>query len=147
METALADAGYWSDANMSGAKPGGPELLIATNKDWKQRKAMREAPAPRGRIPEAMTARERMERKLLTKRGRALYKLRGQTVEPTFGQIKDGRGCDRFSRRGVTAADSEWSLMCATHNLLKLWRSGKAKLGRIFERTMAGAPVFAPVYA
>jgi transposase len=147
LETALADAGYWSDANMSGAKPGGPELLIATNKDWKQRKAMREAPPPRGRIPAAMTVRERMERKLLTERGRALYKLRGQTIEPTFGQIKDGRGCDRFSRRGVTAADSEWSLMCATHNLLKLWRSGKAKMGPIWERTTAGAPIFAPVYA
>ncbi|HAZ07558.1 MAG TPA: IS1182 family transposase, partial [Elusimicrobia bacterium] len=58
-----------------------------------------------------MTARERMERKLLTKRGRALYKLRGQTIEPAFGQIKDGRGCDGFSRRGAKTADSEWSLM------------------------------------
>jgi transposase len=147
METALADAGYWSDGNMSGTKPGGPELLIATNKDWKQRKAMREAPAPRGRIPAAMTARERMERKLLTKRGRALYKLRGRTIEPTFGQIKDGRGMDRFLRRGVKAADNEWSLMCTTHNLLKLWRSGKAKVGRIWARFSAGTPIFAPLYA
>jgi transposase len=147
METALADAGYWSDGNMSGAKPEGPELLIATNKDWKQRKAMREAPPPRGRIPAAMTARERMERKLLTKRGRALYKLRGRTIEPTFGQIKDGRGMDGFLRRGVKAADSEWSLMCATHNLLKLWRSGKAKIGRILGEMAATAPTFAPGYA
>jgi transposase len=131
MTTTLADAGYWSDANISGANPAGPELLIATNKDWKQRKAMRDASPPRGRIPVDMTARDRMERKLLTKRGRALYKLRGQTVEPTFGQIKDGRGCDGFMRRGVKAANSEWSLICATHNLLKLWRSGKAKMQRI----------------
>ncbi len=147
METALADAGYWSDGNVSGAKPGGPELLIATNKDWKQRKAMREAPAPRGRIPAAMTARERMERKLLTKRGRALYKLRGRTIEPTFGQIKDGRGMDGFLRRGVRAADSEWSLMCATHNLLKLWRSGKAKIRRNLGGMTADAPILVPVYA
>jgi hypothetical protein len=131
MEAALADAGYWSDSNMSGAKADGPELLIATNKDWKQRKAMREAPAPRGRIPAAMTARERMERKLLTTRGRALYKLRGRTIEPTFGQIKDGRRCHGFSRRGVRAADSEWSLLCATHNLLKLWRSGRAMFASV----------------
>lgn len=147
MTAALADAGYWSDANMAGAKADGPELFIATNKDWKQRKAMREAPAPRGRIPSAMTVRERMERTLLTKRGRALYKLRGQTIEPTFGQIKDGRGCDGFSRRGVKAADSEWSLMCTTHNLLKLWRSGKAKIRRISGRFSLGTPTFAPVYA
>jgi len=146
METALADAGYWSEANMSGSGADGPELLIATNKDWKQRKAMREAPTPRGRIPAAMTARERMERKLLTKRGRALYKLRGRTIEPTFGQIKDGRGCDGFSRRGVKAVDSEWSLLCTTHNLLKLWRSGKAKMGRIWAGMEAGAPIFAPAY-
>ena len=102
---ALADAGHWSEANMSGAPADGPELFVATNKDWKQRKAMREAPAPRGRIPEDMTVRERMERKLLTQRGRALYKLRGQTIEPTFWQIKDGRGCDGFSRRGEGGAD------------------------------------------
>ena len=69
---------------------------------------------------------ELMERKLLTDRGRRLYKIRGQTVEPVFGQIKDVRGFDRFMRRGFEACRSEWSLICATHNLLKLWRSGKA---------------------
>ena len=113
---------------MAAAGPAAPELLIATNKDWKQRKALRNAPPPSGRIPAGITARDRMERKLLTKWGRALYKLRGQTIEPTFGQIKTGRGCDKFMRRGAKAAGSEWSLICATHNLLKLWRSGKAKL-------------------
>jgi len=46
--------------------------------------------------------------------------------EPAFGQIKDARGFDRFMQRGIEACRSEWSLTCATHNLLKLWRSGKA---------------------
>ena len=46
-----------------------PELLIATTKDWKQRKAAREQGCPRGRIPKDLGLRERMERKLLTKRG------------------------------------------------------------------------------
>ena len=82
---ALVDAGYWSDANLRDADPKGPELLIATNKDWKQRKAMREQAPPRGRIPTHCSAGERMERKLLTTRGRELYKLRSQTVEPVFG--------------------------------------------------------------
>jgi hypothetical protein len=58
MEKLLADAGYWSDENVAGAAPTGPELLIATNKDWKQRKAMREAAPPRGRIPLDLSARE-----------------------------------------------------------------------------------------
>jgi hypothetical protein len=66
-----------------------------------------------------------MERKLLTKRGRALYKKRGQTVEAVFGQIKDARNIRCFMRRGLEACSQEWKLICATHNLLKLWRSGK----------------------
>jgi hypothetical protein len=64
---------------------------------------------------------------------RRLYKKRGQTVEPVFGQIKSARGCDGFMRRGTVACDSEWKLLCATHNLLKLWRRGKA--GWISRRT------------
>ncbi len=131
--TALADAGYCSEANLLAADPAGPILLIATNKDWKQRKALREPPPPRGRAPKGLTARDRMERMLLTKHGRRLYKKRGQTVEPVFGQIKSARGCDGFMRRGTAACDSEWKLLCATHNLLKLWRHGKA--GWISRRT------------
>jgi len=125
---ALADAGYWSEENAAEADEEGPELLIATTKDWKQRKAMRERSPPRGRIPKGATRRDRMERKLLTKRGRELYPLRSQTVEPVFGQVKECRGCDRFQRRGNKAAQSEWKMLCATHNLLKLWRSGKVHL-------------------
>jgi transposase len=124
---ALSDAGYWSEANVLAAEPETPELFIATTKDWKQRKAMREQPPPRGRLPQAMSARDRMERKLLTRRGRALYTMRAQMIEPVFGQVKEVRGCDRFQRRGHSAAQSEWKLICATHNLLKLWRSGKAR--------------------
>ncbi len=124
---ALADAGYWSEANFTACScPKGPELLIATTKDWKQRKAARERGCPRGRIPGDLDPRERMERRLLTQRGRRLYRLRGITVEPVLGQVKEGQGCRRFMRRGLQAAQSEWALMGTTHNLLKLWRSGQA---------------------
>jgi len=119
--TALADAGYWSEANAE-TDEDGPDLLIATTKDWQQRKAARERPPPRGRIPKDISCRDRMERKLMTKRGRATYKKRSQTVEPVFGQIKDARGCKRFNLRGVDGASGEWKLLCGTHNLLKLWR-------------------------
>lgn len=129
-KAALADAGYWSEANVKAcSRPEEPELLIATAKDWKQRKALRERGCPRGRIPKKLSVRERMERKLLTKRGRALYKMRGILVEPVLGQVKEGQGFRRFMRRGVRAAQSEWSLIGTTHNLLKLWRSGKAPWG------------------
>ncbi len=126
----LTDAGYWSEANRTACSgPGMPELLVATTKDWKQRKLLREKGCPRGRIPTGLSPRDRMERKLLTKRGRALYKMRGVLVEPVFGQVKEGQGCRRFMRRGLGAAQSEWSLVGTTHNLLKLWRSGQAPWG------------------
>lgn len=125
IKTSLSDAGYISDKNLAAMPTDGPEHLIATRKDWKQRKEAATASPPRGRIPKGWTLRQRMERKLLTKRGRALYKKRGQTVEPVFGQIKDNRGIRHYMRRGLEACSQEWKLICATHNLLKLWRSGK----------------------
>lgn len=123
---ALADAGYCSDENFTKTPAGNVELLVAVQKDYKQRKAMQKLPLPEEPIPDNLSPTELMEQKLLTERGRRLYKIRGKTVEPVFGQIKDARGFDKFMRRGFEACRSEWSLICATHNLLKLWRSGKA---------------------
>jgi myosin heavy subunit len=121
-EKALADAGYWSEANAR-VEDEQTELFIATTKDWKRRKELREKGPPRGRIPESYGPKERMERKLRTKRGRGIYRKRSQSVEPVFGQHVM-RGLDRFLLRGEKGAQAEWSLFSATHNLLKLWRSG-----------------------
>jgi len=129
VKAVVGDAGYWSEDNVKKADPKGQELFIAPGKRIEVERAWVEGLPPRGRIPKGLGVKERMERKLLTQRGRALYKLRGQIVEPVFGQIKGVRDCDGFMRRGLTAAKSEWRLICATHNLLKLWRSGKALLG------------------
>jgi transposase len=125
IQIVLADAGYCSEKNLKRIDPQGPEHLIAIQKDWKQRKDLAGAPPPRGRMPNALTGRERMERKLQTKRGKRLYKKRSQVVEPVFGQIKDARGITAFLQRGYQACAQEWKLICATHNLLKLWRSRK----------------------
>lgn len=118
----LADAGYWSEENAA-LQDERTELLIATTKDWKRRKALREQGPPRGRIPRDLTSKERMERKLRTQRGREAYRERGLTVEPVFGQM-DGRGLNNLLLRGLEKVKIEWSLFCTTHNLLKLWRSG-----------------------
>ena len=123
---ALADAGYCSDENFTKRPAGDVELLVAVQKDYKQRTALAEQPPQDEPISDDLSPTELMERKLLTERGRELYKIRGRTVEPVFGQIKDARGFGRFMRRGFEACRSEWSLICATHNLLKLWRSSKA---------------------
>ena len=132
-----ADAGYWNQAAIEEIQRSGPELFVATTKDWKQRKAMREKPTPRGRIPKTLSVRDRMERKLLTKRGRALYANRGKTVEPVIGQTKSARGCDGFMRRGKEACAGEWKFLAATGNLLKLWRSGKRKVKKVMETAMS----------
>src|SRR4051812_38238687 len=115
----VADAGYWSEANAA-TETEDCELFIATQKDHKQRAALRDAPPPRGRKPKNMTRRERMERKLRTKRGRACYRRRGASVEPVFGQMKDCQGARRFSMRGIERCRGEWQLDAAVHNLRKL---------------------------
>ncbi|WP_299933070.1 IS1182 family transposase [uncultured Nocardioides sp.] len=55
-------------------------------------------------------------------RGRKIYKKRAPSIEPVFAQIKHNRSIRTISRRGLSAADSEWKLICATHNLLKVYR-------------------------
>lgn len=119
-----ADAGYPSEADLT--RECDYEMLMATKKDWKRRKDIREEPPPRGRIPRHLSAMERMERKLRTKRGSAEYALRSQTIEPVFGQIKSGRGIDAFYGRELAAAQGEWHLICGTHNLLKLYAQSRA---------------------
>ena len=96
-------------------------MLVAPSNDWKRRQEVKDAPPPRGRIPKHLTATQRMERRLRTQAGREEYKKRSQTIEPVFGQIKDSRGLDSFYGRTLATANSEWHLICGTHNLLKLF--------------------------
>lgn len=72
-----------------------------------------------------------MERKLRTKPGRAHYGRRKVIVEPVFGQIKEAMGFRRFSLRGKEKVTAEWHLVCAVHNLRKLFRSGRT--GRVMD--------------
>lgn len=60
--------------------------------------------------------------KIDSPQGRRTYARRAGAIEPVFAQIKHNRKIRTVSRRGITAADSEWKLICATHNLLKLYR-------------------------
>ena len=71
--------------------------------------------------------------------GKARYALRKAVVEPVFGQIKEVRGIRRFRLRGLERASGEWKLICATHNLLKLFRYRKRKGPA---PTIAGAQFF-----
>jgi len=117
---ALADSGYYSEANLEVAEAEGPELLVAVVNERDQRRGEASGRGvfrgPGGRV---------MQGKLATERGRTLYAKRAHTVEPVFGQIKEGRRVRRFAARGLGACDAEWKLVCATHNLLKLWRRSR----------------------
>lgn len=113
----LADAGYWSEAN---ATAEGPDRLIATLKDWKQRRAARQAGTTSGEPPQNASPLEAMEHRLRTADGARAYAKRSHTVEPVFGDHKENRGWRRFRRRGLSAARSEWALMNLSHNIAKL---------------------------
>jgi Transposase DDE domain len=54
--------------------------------------------------------------------GKGPYRKRPGMIEPVFADQKYNRGINRFQRRGRSAALSEWRVVAATHNLLKLHR-------------------------
>ena len=116
-----ADAGYYSAKVVDELYGLGVDPFVAPEKT---RHGWVSPPAPRGRIPKGLSVRDRMRRKLQTKRGRQRYALRMQTVEPVFGQIKQCRGFRQFLLRGLRKVDGELSLICTGHNLLKLFRFG-----------------------
>lgn len=117
IELVLADAGYWSEAN---ATSPGPDRLIATMKDHKQRRAARELGQTSGPPPPDATPAEEMEHLLRTPQGTAAYAKRSCLIEPIFGDRKHNRGVRGFRRRGLSAVRSEWAFMHLAGNLLKL---------------------------
>ncbi len=118
---ASADSGYFSERNVAYLQDEEIDEYVATGR---LKHSEKPPPAPRGRIPANATVKERMARKLRTVKGRGTYKKRKQIVEPVFGQIKETRGFRRFLLRGLQNVSAEWDLICLTHNLLKLFRSG-----------------------
>ena len=121
-----ADAGYYSAKAVDELQALGVDPYVAPEQTRHGRVV---PPAPRGRIPRHLSPRDRMRRKLRTKRGRQRYALRMETVEPVFGQIKEGRGFRQFLLRGLEKVNAEWSLICTGHNLLKLFRCGRLAPG------------------
>ena len=121
-----ADAGYYSAKAVDDLQALGVDPYVAPEQTRHGRVV---PPAPRGRIPRHLSPRDRMRRKLRTKRGRQRYALRMETVEPVFGQIKQGRGFRQFLLRGLEKVNAEWSLICTGHNLLKLFRCGRPAPG------------------
>lgn len=116
----LADSGYCSEENLRKAAKKNVDLYVATGKQKHNQVAPK---SRRGPIPKSATLVERMKRKLMTKAGHAVYARRKTIVEPVFGQIKQAQGFRRFMLRGLDKVRSEWALVCASHNVLKLYRA------------------------
>jgi hypothetical protein len=123
-KTASLDAGYYSEHTVHALTALGCRPLIPPDRQQHGRAV---PAAPRGRIPTGLSVADRMRRTLRTKRGRRLYAKRKVTVEPVFGQIKQGRGFRQFLLRGHHQVRGEWALICTTHNVLKLWRTTRCR--------------------
>jgi hypothetical protein len=108
----LADAGYWHQRQIETVVSEGIQVLVSPDS------SLRRGPRPgwTGGLYDFM------RRVLATPDGRELYRRRQATIEPVFGQLKFNRQIRRFQRRGRAACRSEWRLIAATHNLLKLHR-------------------------
>jgi transposase len=117
----LADAGYFSEANVAAVTEAGIDPLIATGR---QKHGEKVPAAPRGRIPKGLTPKQLMTRKLHTKKGRAAYARRKAIVEPAFGQMKVAQDAGQLRLRGLDNAQGEWTLQTFCHNVRKLRNSG-----------------------
>jgi transposase len=112
------DNGYFSEDNVKWAEDQKLDVYIATGRVKHNQKV----PAcPRGRPPKDLTTKERMARKLRTKKGRETYSQRKWIAEPVFGQIKRGLGFTQFLLNGIAKMRGEWRMVCMAHNLRKLW--------------------------
>ena len=116
-----ADAGYASESNFAALEEAGVHAIIALRRYHRDE--------PPGSDPASAHStnrwphRNRMRERLFSAEGKALYKLRKQTVEPVIGQIKFARGFRQFLRRGRSAVQAEWALVCTATNLLKLQKA------------------------
>ena len=120
---ASADTGYSSTGQITDKRAEGIDLHIATERS--KHGASPESVDANIELAEEPSVLEQMKQKLQSEAGRAVYKMRKAIVEPVFGQIKECRGFRRFSLRGVENVRAEWRFVCVTHNLLKLFRSGR----------------------
>lgn len=120
-DRATADSGYFSAANVRASEALGSEPFISPGGNARD--------GTPNELPQHYRTdeRQRMRALLASAHGKAVYARRKATVEPVIGQIRT-RGVRQMSFRGVWKNHLEWLFICATHNLLKLWRSKQPRL-------------------
>lgn len=108
-----ADAGYCSEANLQAMEDREIEAFIATGR---QKHGAAAADGGKSTTPKTEDMRERLRKDGF----KSPCRLRKQTVEPVFGQIKHARGFRQFLMRGIQKVSAEWAMLCTVHNILKL---------------------------
>ena len=109
-----ADAGYFSEDNLKELSRRQIRGYVAPGK-------LKHGASSPGNGPKKLKKWGQQMSKRLRQGGyRSRYRLRKQTVEPVFGQIKQARGFRQFLLRGQDKVAGEWSLLCTAHNILKL---------------------------
>ena len=119
-----ADSGYYSQPALEHESLQGIDLYVPPERQ----KHGSDQQAPSESKSGSTSFSDRMRVKLQSPEGHDVYKSRKAIVEPVFGQIKEARGLRRFLLRGCDAVRAEWNIICLTHNLLKLFRSGRFEL-------------------
>jgi transposase len=129
VKAVLADSGFYSEGAVRAVeqKPDGTTTgmrVYAAVEKHSHHKSVADLlpqPDPAEPGPEA-SAQEVMAHRLQTAAGKTLYKLRKQTVEPVFGIIKEVMGFRQFLLRGRAKVELEWTLVCVSYNLKRLFR-------------------------
>jgi hypothetical protein len=118
-----ADTGYFSKEAVEGLEKIGIDPHVATGRQkHHEARVQSEAATPSATPSDEANAKAKMQQKLRSATGKALYAARKQIVEPVFGMTKSARGIRKFLLRGLEKVSAEWQLICLTHNLLKIWR-------------------------
>lgn len=123
IETAVADAGYFSAENVTQGHQKEVTPLIATGRE-KHNTFLAETLSSEDSAPPAspdLNPLHQLQRQLKSKDGKTTYSKRKQTVEPVFGVIKEILGFRRFSLRGAAETDGEWGLVCTAYNLKRFF--------------------------
>jgi len=128
VKAVLTDNGFYSEAAVAAVEqkpdgaPSGITVYAAVEKQSHHKTVadLLPQPEPAAPGPEA-SAKEIMAHRLKSEPGKTLYKLRKQTVEPVFGIIKEVMGFRRFLLRGRVKAGLEWTLVCVSYNLRRVF--------------------------
>jgi transposase len=128
VQVVLADSGFYSEAAVQAVEQrpdgtaSGRQVYAAVGRQSHHKTVAELFPQPEPPAPGPQaSAAERMAHRLKTEMGKALYKLRKQTVEPVFGIIKEVMGFRRFRLRGLEKVELEWTLVSVSYNLKRLF--------------------------